>query len=172
MFDWIFKRRETLLTLSEIACLRAWLRISPLPPVPYAGGLPPTIEQALLLFSLSYAGGVRIGELSQMLVDALLNEDGSPGDFVRIRQETTKHRVSRRVPMHPDIRRDVAGFHARHPSESRVAFVKFKEVKPRCEAMSAHALQLWFRTVLGNVETDLAPGASEQCSRQRGIAHG
>jgi integrase len=172
MFDCIFKRRETPLTLSEIACLRAWLRTSPLPRVPYAGALPPTPEQALLLFSLTYAAGVRKNELAQMRVDALLDENGSPSDYVRIRQQTTRHRVSRRVAMHPEIRRDLLAFKARHPEKSLVAFVAYGSGEARHEAMSTNALSFWFRRALAAAEAWMTPGPTELPMPQGGHCHG
>ena len=161
MVDWLFKRRARPLTSSEIACLRAWLRTSPLPPSPLAAALPPTPEQALLLFSLTYGAGVTPDELSQMRVDALLDDQGSPDHHVRIRSETTKHRVSRRVLMHPDIRRDLLAFRSRHPDATHVAFVRASTSTPWRGRMSEHALGKWLQGAMRAVETT-APATSKR----------
>jgi len=146
MFDTVLTRQVMALDPSVIAFLRPWVGTScQLPVAPYAGASPPTPEQALLLLSLTYGAGVRVDELAQMGVDALLDDDGAPREHVHIRPETTTQRVGRKVPMHPDIRRDLLAFSNRHPGERFVAFVPLLGGSLRQEPMSPRGLEAWFR---------------------------
>jgi hypothetical protein len=140
----IFRRHVEPLTASEIAYLRVWLRTtSEIPPPPYVGATPPTPEQALLLLSLTYGAGLRPSELAALPVSALLDDQGLPSAWVRIPPEATKHRVSRRCAMHPDIRRDLGDFRSRHRSQQWVAFL----CSPNRQSvrMSEHGLSRWFQ---------------------------
>lgn len=155
MFDTLFMRHVTPLNGPMVSQLRIWLRTSPLVPAPpYAGAVPPTAEQSLLLLSLTYGAGVKPDELARMRVDALLDDAGSPDKCVRIRPETTRHYVSRKVEMHPDIRRDVLAFRERHPTEQFVAFIPLFGDMSRQLPMSEHGLTQWFQNVFRNAGLD------------------
>lgn len=146
MFDTVFARQETALDATVIGYLRPWIRNSSQVPAPaYRGASPPTPEQALLMLSLTYGAGVRVNELAAMRVDALLDDHGVPRAQVHIRAETTVHFKSRKVPMHPDIRRDLLAFCNRHPDEEFVALVPLLGGTLRPRPMSAHGLERWFR---------------------------
>lgn len=146
MSDIVFRQQVKSLEPSVIAYLRQWIRnCSELPAPPFAGASSPSAEQALLMLSATYGAGVRVGELAGMRTDALLTDAGAPRDRVHIRPETTTHRVSRRVPMHPDIRRDALAFRNRHPFERFIAFVPSAEGSVRPEPMTPNGLSCWFR---------------------------
>jgi integrase len=104
-------------------------------------------SQALLLFSVSYGCGVTAEELSQMRVSSLLDCEGKPASQVHVAPETTKHRNGRRVPMHPDVRRDLLDFRNEHPLESFVAFASTQDGVSLKQPISAHALTKWFRSL-------------------------
>jgi hypothetical protein len=106
--------------------------------------------QALLLLSVSYGCGVTAEELSQMRVSSLLDLGGSPSSLVHIAPETTKHRNGRRVPMHPDVRRDLLEFRDAHPVETWVAFASTPDGMSLQRPLSAHALTKWFRSLYRN----------------------
>lgn len=160
MLDTPFQRRVNALTPSGGAYLRVWLGTTPqLPAPPYVGSLPATREQALLLLSLSCAG-IEPAQLAPMRVDDLLNADGTLGNYVRMRAETRKDRASRKVPMHPDIRRDVISFRARHPNENSIAFVRREGVGPNQQRMSEHGLNQWFLSVYRDAKLDGLTGRS------------
>lgn len=151
MFDSVFTRRVQPLNQQQIAMLRIWLHMPSLVPAPpYKGALPLSTEQGHLLLSLPYGAGVSVSELSQMELDALLHEDGTPRDHVHIRAATTKHRVARRTKMHPDIRRDAVAFRDKHPGQRFVAFVPLLGGHVHPAPMSAHALSTWFAALFGN----------------------
>jgi len=155
MFDALFTRPVTAFDPSVIGYLRPWVRTSSqLPPPPYAGASPPTPEQALLLLSLTYGAGLRASELAAMQVDALLDEDGAPRQHVHVRPETTTQFISRKVAMHPDIRRDLLAFSNRHPRERFVAFVPLLGGNLRPEPMSRHGLETWFRRMFQSAGLD------------------
>ena len=99
--------------------------------------------QGLLLSSLGYGGGARTSELSRMQVAHLLDENGNPAENVRFYPDVTKHWVSRRVPMHPDIRRDLENFLRFHPHEQFVAFAAGRSNKEICLPKST--IDTWFR---------------------------
>lgn len=148
MFSSEFQRRTVPLTPSEVACLRVWLpSTSRIPAPPYVGAVPPSPEQALLLFSLTYGAGVQANELAAMRVDALVDEHGFPRRSVLIRPETTKHRRGCSRPMHPDVRLDLHRFRRRHPRELYVAFVPSPTGQPSERTMSEHGLTQWFRAL-------------------------
>lgn len=145
MLDTIHKRRVTPLTPCEYGYLRIQLITSPgLPAPPYTFALPASRPQALLLLSLACEAGLEPAQLAGMRIDALLHPDGSPRDHVHIRAETTKARLGRKVPMHPDISRDAREFYRLHPGEQWVAFVRKTGAPPNRQQMSAHGLSKWF----------------------------
>ena len=101
-----------------------------------------SVPQGLLLSSLGYGGGARTSELSRMQVAHLLDENGNPAENVRFYPDVTKHWVPRRVPMHPDIRRDLENFLRFHPNEQFVGFAAGR-YKEKCLPQSA--IDTWFR---------------------------
>lgn len=129
---------------SQITYLRTRFRApGPHPTGPASGGWFPS--QALLLFSLTYGAGARGSELAQMrLKDALLDEEGLPSSHVRFLPETTKHRIGRKVPMHPEVRHDLLNFMRDHPGQQWVAFASYRG-EPLPRPMSEYALTSWFR---------------------------
>ena len=176
MFDTVFSRGVTALDPSVIAYLRPWVPTSSrVPAPPYAGASPPTPEQALLMLSLTYGAGLRAAELAAMEVDALLDDNGRPSEHVQVRPATTTHFVSRRVPMHPDVRRDVLAFRERHVEERFVAFVPSAAADAPRRAMGASGLMEWFRRLF---ESAGLPGLTAHsgrkmfCAMQRRAAHG
>lgn len=145
MHESLFTRRVTPLTARAKAHLRLWVSTAAsLPPPPYKGAAAAPVHQALLLLSLTYGAGVKPDELAQMRVDALLDDLGGPSSHVKISAETTKHRVSRRIPMHPDIIRDLIAFRRHHPTEQWIAFVRLCDGRPAARPMSEYALEDWF----------------------------
>ena len=149
MDETLFTKRVKPLTARAKAHLRLWVTTAAsLPAAGYKGAAPVTVHQALLLLSLTYGAGVKPDELAKMQVDALLDDLGCPSSHVRIAPETTKHRVSRRVPMHPDIARDLIAFRRHLPTEQWVAFVRSAEGRPARRPMSEYALDDWFRRLL------------------------
>lgn len=172
----LLARQVTALDPSVIAFLRPWIRTSGQVPAPaYAGATPCTPEQALLLLSLAYGAGASATELAATEVDALLDDRGDPGRHVRIRAETTTHYKSRRVAMHPDIRRDVLAFRERHLGERFVAFVPSLAASPPHGPMSPRGLTEWFRRLFekaGLRGLTVHSGRKMFCAMERSADHG
>lgn len=162
MFDRAYTRSATPLAPSVYGYMRVWLGTSPkVPAAPYLGALPPTPQQALLLLSLSCTARLTPAELAQIRRDALLDEDGCPRNCIRIRAETTKWGLSRKIPMPPDIRRDAMAFQCRHPDEQYVAFIRRQSDCEGASLMSPHGLQQWFRSVFRAAKVGVAGGSAE-----------
>jgi integrase len=146
-----------------------------MPAPPYAGASPPTPEQALLMLSLTYGAGLRPAELAAMEVDALLDDNGGPSQHVHVRPATTTHFVSRSVPMHPDVVRDVVAFRERHHEERFVAFVPSVAASAPRRAMGESGLMQWFRRLFDDAGV---PGLTAHsgrkmfCGMQRRAGHG
>lgn len=161
MHETMFTRRVKPLTARAIAYLRLWVTTSGLVPrPPYKEAAATSVPQALLMLSLTYGAGVKPDELAKMRVNALLDEMGRPATHVQIAPETTKHKTSRKVPMHPDVARDVLEFRRHHPLEQWVAFVRFSDGRPASRAMSENALKEWFRRFYGQAGLEGLSGRS------------
>ena len=155
MLDTYSARSLAPVTPSQYAHLRVWLTTSPrVPAPPYAGAQPPSPEQAHLLLSLTCHAGIEPAQLARMRLDALVASDGTPDEYVHIRAKTTKNRVSRKVAMHPDIRRDVKAFRSYHVGEDWVAFVRKQCAEPNQQQMSEHGLSQWLVSVFRNAGFD------------------
>ena len=103
--------------------------------------------QGLLLFSLSYGAGASPLELSRMPVSSLLDANGDIASEVRFEPAVTKHRTSRRVPMHPDVQRDLLAFRYFFPGEEWIAF-RANPASGAPPRLAASAITSWFRASL------------------------
>jgi integrase len=143
-----FQRGVRPLEPSQIVYMRTQLRYGIVGSCAGSTGPRISTETGLLVFSLAYGAGARPSELSLMRVETLLNDNGEPADSVCFRPETTKHRAARRVPMHPDIARDLRYFRELHPHESWVAFSAPTYGGPAQKPLTESALSAWFRSRL------------------------
>lgn len=101
--------------------------------------------QALLCFSLTYGAGGRPEEIAKMQLSSMLDGNGDPASEVRFEASVTKHRVPRRVPMHPDIRADLLAFIHCCPEQRLVAFRTPGVRGPQTNFWSGTFLTEWFR---------------------------
>jgi hypothetical protein len=102
----------------------------------------PTPERDLTVHSLNCEAGLNEQEIAGIQVSALVDDQGAPRDFILVAAETTKHLSSRKVPMGPDVRKDVIAFCRRYPQATHVAFDP--ETGRR---MCGSRIRTWFREI-------------------------
>lgn len=75
-----------------------------------------------LKFYLSVYAGLRVGEITDLRIDDLLEKDGSIAKHVRVPAAIAKGKKARSIPMHPKIEQAIGLFLAHYPD---VPFVSF-----------------------------------------------
>lgn len=148
MIETGFQRSVRPFEPSQIVYLRTQLRYPKVGTSRALGGSQISPAHSLLLFSLTYGAGAAPLELALMRVETLLDDNGDPAKDVRFLPEVTKHRVPRRVVMHPDIARDLRYFREVHPHEEWVAFRSSSSGLSSRRPLTESALQSWFRAQL------------------------
>lgn len=86
--------------------------------VPHVSRVP---ARDVLVFELSFFGALRVCEIAQTAVDAMLGPRGEILDFIRIAPWTTKRSRGRAIPMHPRIKAAFADFLDVYPHAEWVA---------------------------------------------------
>ena len=141
MFETAFRTTVRPLDDAEIAYCRTCMRSGDLPMSPMR--ISPA--QGLLFLSLTCRAGARPAELSRMRVETLFERPGEPNRYVRFTPETTKHRRTRRVEMHGEVRSDLLMFTRSFPKATWVARASDEAGNELQRPLSEHALTTWVR---------------------------
>lgn len=96
----------------------------------------------LLKFYLSVYAGLRVGEITDLRIDDLLEKDGSISAHVRVRAAIAKGKRARSIPMHPKIHTAVRVFLAHHPDVPFVSFSK-RWYTPKKQTLTALTNYFW-----------------------------
>lgn len=82
---------------------------------------PRTTEAELLMFGTNYGLGLDAEEMSALPLSSLVGPGNVPLRAARLAPEMTIQRRGRSIPMHPDVRNDVAAFIRRFPDAEQIA---------------------------------------------------
>jgi integrase/recombinase XerD len=97
-----------------------------------------------LIFTLSFLGALRVCEIAQLAVDAMLGPRGEILDCIRIAPHMTKGSEGRSIPMHPLIREALADFLDVYPNAQWVA-ISPRDGRQMRAATLARAMERVFR---------------------------
>lgn len=86
--------------------------------VPHVSRMP---ARDVLVFEVSFYGALRVCEIAQLAIDAMLGPRGEILDVIRIAPWTTKRNRGRTIPMHPRIKAALADFLDVYPHAEWVA---------------------------------------------------
>jgi integrase/recombinase XerD len=95
----------------------------------------------LLKARLTYYGGLRVGELANLMVADLVEKDGSPSSTIKVRKDVGKGGRARQVPMHPKVRGALEGFLKEYPNSQYIALSQ-RWVQYRKQSVTAITAQL------------------------------
>lgn len=91
-----------------------------------------------LLWRLSFRGALRVAEMAQLTVDAMLGSRGEILDQIRIAPHMTKGSRGRVIPMHPEIREAFEEFMDVYPDAEWVAISPRDGAQMRPATLAAH----------------------------------
>lgn len=94
-----------------------------------------------LIAALSFKAGLRVGEISKIRIDAMLDATGGIADDVQVWSEVAKMNRERKVPMHALVRDSLQRFRDAYPKAEVVAISSqpFRWVIARGEAIPRKA---------------------------------